>query len=397
MAIGLALTAMMGAGTIMTGSANADPQQLAAFAGVGSDTTEGVVNAFAGYNNGIFYTPLHSATSASPAVRGDIQIISFDALKPGFVADNCITTKLNGPSFYRPNGSGAGRKALNAAAGLGGGWTGSGGCGTLQDLSGQVDFARSSGISTPAGTDEVFIPFARDAVSFASYKPGVGAAVTTLSRADLQAIYAGATRLVVGGVTIIPCGLQTSSGTFGFWNTALGVAATENAATDQCNLAGTGARVQESDGPALKAKGDALNTTGPLAGTNFEVISAFSAAAFIARTNGIASPAPGPGVAIGAITGGVGPNLGSPVVAGTPLTPNATFYNDGTFGRLVYNVLPVSVANGPGNAAMKAIFVGATSQVCNSGTTIQSYGFLTTAQCGDTSTTFQRAWEPGVS
>ena len=55
LAIGLALTSTLGAG-LLTGSANADPQQYTAFAGVGSDTTEGVMNAMAGFSNGRFYS-----------------------------------------------------------------------------------------------------------------------------------------------------------------------------------------------------------------------------------------------------------------------------------------------------------------------------------------------------
>lgn len=388
------LAAGLGASVMASPNASADPQQFSAFVGVGSDTTQDVLNGLAGFSNGIQFTPIASTASANPSVQGSFQLVSFDALKPDYVSDNCITTKIGGPSFYRPNGSGAGRKALNASSGLGGGWTGAGGCGTLTDISGQVDFARSSSISSTTGTDEVFIPFGRDAVSFAAYKPG-GGAVTTLTKAQLQAIYQSTTasRQVIGGVTMIPCGIQTSSGTFSFWNSALGVAATENAATDQCNLAGTAARIQENDGPALIAKATALDVTLD----NFQVIVGFSAAAFTSKSNGLALPAPG-AISLGSISdNGSGTNLGSPVSGTAPnITPNATFYNDATFGRYVYNVLPVSVATGPGNAAMKNLFVGSTSKVCQATATINSFGFLSAGtECG--TTTRQRAWESGAA
>src|SRR5262245_3243407 len=51
----------------------ADPKQLNAFIGMGSNTTQDVVNAFAGESNGNLYTPLNSG---SPNFT---QVISFDA------------------------------------------------------------------------------------------------------------------------------------------------------------------------------------------------------------------------------------------------------------------------------------------------------------------------------
>ncbi len=394
LAIGLALTSTLGAG-LLTGSANADPQQYAAFVGVGSDTTEGVMNAMAGYSNGRFYTPIASNPSTVASTQGSLQIISFDASKAAFVGDNCITAKIGGPAFFRPNGSGAGQKALNQSAGLGGGWTGAGGCGVLQDISGQVDFARSSSIPGTPGTDATYIPFGRDAMSFAAFRPAGAIPVTALSRQQLVAIYnsTATSRLVVGGVTMIPCGIQTNSGTFAFWNSALGISASENAATTECTNAGVVGRIQESDGPALQAKGVALDVTLD----NFQVISGFSAGNFISKTNGVGEPAPGPDVKIGSITdNGNGVNLGSPVVGTVaPLTPNATFYNDATFGRYVYNVLSTAVATGPGNAARKKLFVGLSSSVCLNTAVIETFGFLAIPDCGDISRT--RAWTTGAA
>jgi hypothetical protein len=390
LALGLAISAVLGV-TMTGGSAHADPQQYSAFVGVGSDTIQDVMNAYAGFTNNIQYTPL---TSSSATLSK--QVISFDAVKPAGVTDNCITTKLNGSSFFRPNGSGAGRKALAAAnGGSGTGWTGGGGCGTAVDISGQVDFARSSGLASATGTDVTFIPFGRDGVSFATYR-NAGGAVTSLTIAQLQSLYTSGPQ-TIGGVRIVPCGLQTSSGTFTFWNGALGVASTEAASTNECNtLAGTlaapGVRIEENDGTLLKNKGTAL--AGISGHANDQVIVAFSAASWIAKTNLVAAGAPPAGVALGTIS-----DIGAPPFdgSGTSLTPNATFYANTTFGRFVYVVLPSDSATGPGNAAIKDLFVGASSKICAAAsvTTMNKFGFLATASCGSVGTT--RAWEAAAS
>jgi hypothetical protein len=408
------LAASLGA-SMLVGSANAEPQQIDGFTVVGSDTTQDILNAFAGYSNGIDYTPIQTAASASPLVRGDRQLVSFDAIKPPYLTSNCIVGKANGPAFWRPNGSGAGRRALNQAQGLGGGWTGPAGvgCGTLVDISGQIDVVRSSALGgTTVSADQTFVPMARDGVSFAYYKPagGVQPAVTSLSFAELAAIYDGSTAVTVNNVRIVPCGIQTGSGTHSFFRDAvLSDAAQELAATTLCNNAtatvgGTAlGRMQENEGPALKARGDALNTAGTagsLNGTEFQVITAFSAAAFIAKTAGLATPAPGPGIALGTITsdtllgGGV---PGNPLTAGAA---NATFYANTVFGRTVYNVLPVATVDAGGNTPLKQLFVDQdagpanTSVICNQSSTIQSYGFLPVSDCGSTAT--DRSWETGA-
>jgi hypothetical protein len=378
LALGLAFTAALGA-VLTGGSAGADPQQYSAAVGVGSDTIQDVMNALAGYTNGINYTPLTSGVAS-----GNRQIISFDAIKPAGATDNCITTKLNGPAFYRPNGSGAGRKALAAAnGGSGTGWTGQGGCGTAVDITGQVDFARSSGKPSGTGVDVTLIPFGRDGVSFATYRTA-GSPVTTLSKADLLSLYTSGPT-VIGGVRIVPCGIQTSSGTFGFWNTALGTSTTENAATAECNtVASTIAvtRLEENDGTGLKNRGNALAAVS--GHTNDQVIVAFSAASFIAKSNNTATGAPPAGVGIGTIS-----DVGAPPVNGTApaLTPNATFFANGTFGRDVFVVLPTDTATGPGNAALKALFVGSGSKICQATTVINAFGFLANANCGSIATT----------
>jgi len=388
LAAGLAVTAL-GAG-LLTGSASADPAQLTAVVGVGSDTTQDVMNALAGKSAGILYTPL-----ASSDATGGRQMISFDATAAtAGAADNCITTKTGAPSFTRPNGSTGGRRALSRA--LDGTGYGSAECGGVKDISGLVDFARSSsGVTTTTG-DLTYIPFGRDALSFAYYRKN-GTPVTTLTRAQLTTLFTTGPQ-TIDGVRIVPCGIQLGSGTYQFWNTVTTASTTaEGTATALCNGLGfdaaTSGRAQESDGPDLKDRGDAIAL---LAGeSDTQVIIGFSAGSFIARSNGKAAPAPGTGVGIGSISNnGSSVNLGSPIAGTAPnLTPNATFFNDSTFGRRVFNVFASSLIDGPGNADIKSMFVdsngataGNTAVICNAPytATVETLGFLASSDCGRT-------------
>lgn len=381
LAAGLVATTM--AAGLFTGSANADPAQYTALVGVGSDTTQDVVNALSGKANGILYTPIQSS-----AATGGRQIVSFDATAPAGVADNCITPKLGAPTFTRPNGSTGGRRALSRA--IDGTGYGSAECG-IADVSGQVDFARSS--SGPSGTTGAltYIPFGRDGVSFAYYRAaGEAGAVKTLTRAELDSLFTSGPA-TIGGVRIVPCGIQDGSGTYTFWNTAAGVSASEeSSATALCNSLipnSLGGRAQENDGVDLKARGDALALLPGEA--NSQVIIGFSAGAFVAKSNLVASPTPPAGVGIGSISNnGSGTNLGSPVTGTAPnLVPNASFFNDGVFGRKVYNVFPTQVITGGGNNDLKDLFVGPGSKVCQSTAIINTFGFLVAPDCGVTTIT----------
>ena len=101
-------------------------------------------------------------------------------------------------------------------------------------MSGLVDFARSSAGPSAAGTTLTYIPFGRDGLSFAYYRNG-GAPVTTLTSAQLTSLFCTGPQ-IIGGVEIVPCGIQTGSGTFTFWNTALGITAAQEATgTATCN------------------------------------------------------------------------------------------------------------------------------------------------------------------
>ncbi len=374
----IAALAVTGAvASAMSVPANADPKQYTAFIGVGSDTTQDVVNALAGHANGTNFTPVQSSAASSQR-----QLISFDATPPTGT-DPCITPKLGGTTFTRPNGSSGGRRALSRALDSTG--YGSAVCGGIRNINGLVDFARSS--SGPAAGDTnsqlTYVPFGLDAVSFAYYRAD-GSPVTTLTRAQLTTLFTTGVQ-TIDGVRILPCGIQTGSGTFQFWNTVTTAStAAEATATAECNnLLGVGVRAQENDGVELKARGDAADAA--VNGT--QVVIGFSAGAFVAKSNGVASPTPPAGVGIGAISNdGAGNNLGSPVAGTAPnLTPVSGFYTNPVFGRSVYNVFATSrITSAIGNTDMKTMFSGPTSTLCQATATIQTFGFLVSPNCGST-------------
>lgn len=390
------------AGIFSTGSAGADPAQFSALVGVGSDTTMDVLNALSGKTNGVLFTPVQSS-----AATGGVQVISWDATPPAGVADNCITPKIGSPTFTRPNGSSAGQRALSRAidgAGYGGNLATHGAffC-AKADVSGQVDFARSSSLDSTTGTQLTYVPMARDALSFAYYRPaGNAGAVTSLTRAQLDTLFTSGPQ-TIDGVRIVPCGIQTGSGTYNSWLSTAGVNAGEDdAATTLCrsvvnttSVPGSqlGGRLQESNGVQLKQAGDLVAALPGEANT--QVIVGFSASQYIARARGNGVPTPPVEVVMGSVSNdGSGNNIGSPVAGTYPnFTPVAAFFNNATFGRTVYNVFSTAVITGPGNLALKDLFIGAGSKVCQASTTIQTMGFLVAPDCG--STTIQRGLRSG--
>jgi len=375
-AAGLAAAAVVtGSSLIVGGSpAGADPKQFKALIGMGSDTTQDLMNALAGESNGTLYTPIKSS-----AASGSRQITSWDA-----IGTACVTPKAPGGTMDRPNGSSAGRRALSRA--LDGTPYGSAACGP-KSVAGLVDFARSSAGPAAGNPDLTYIPYGRDGVSFAYYANGVATPVTSLTRAQLTTIFTTAGSHIVNGVDIVPCGIQTSSGTYSFWNSVTtATAATEDTATNACNTVGGGTRIEENDGNMLKSKGDQF--------VGKEVIVGYSAAKFISQSNGVSPstlPSPAGTVDLGSISdNGSGTNLGKPYTgATTPFAPSATFFNDGVFGRNVYNVFDTSKVTGFGNADVKTLFVGATSAICSATaqSIVNTFGFLSTSSCGSTTLT----------
>ncbi|MCX5351517.1 Ig-like domain repeat protein [Streptomyces mirabilis] len=312
------LTAAMVAAAVVSGTlalaspASADPTPAGTFrqlVGVGSDTTQDVLNALAGdIVNGKSY--------ADTAVKaGDAGIASYDAFVPG-AATSTIQTRSGGPTFLRPNGSGPGRAALSMSL-TGDKFPNA----TGVAVKGQVDFARSSGGPSTSGNTLTYIPFARDAVGVAVR----GSALDTLTVDQLHDIYtSGDTRLkVLKGETLHAVLPQAGSGTRKFFLAAIGL--TETTVSSEIPT------VQENQANAALTEDGALVP--------------FSVGSWIAQNNGIAPDYSKTAVAAGAhlasvqLPGDTGDTNPVTTVNGK-LTPVAGYFENATFGRDVYNVVP---------------------------------------------------------
>lgn len=197
--------------TVMAPVASADPApgDYRVLAGVGSDTTQDVLNGL------------------GESVDAGTLIASYDAITED--GDTDIKTRLNGCELPRPNGSSAGIAALNNDIDAG---------------SGCLDFARSSrGVQT-AGDDLTWIPFASDKLRIAVRGDGPLAGVN-FTTADLKSIYE-CTTTQVNGVPVTPLVPQSGSGTRSFFLSSIG-----NPALGSC--VGT---MQEHDGRELDSAGD---------------------------------------------------------------------------------------------------------------------------------------------
>ncbi len=345
-----------------TAPAYADPAAgtYPILAGVGSDTTQDVMNGIA------------SAVTS---------IGSYDA-----VGSSTIQTRASGTgstAFTRPNGSGAGQIALSQAI-QGNNYNG-------VAVSGAIDFARSS--SAPdatlgSGGQLTFIPFARDAVTFAVSAASdfprdipLGSASqdsATTPPFTLRNIYRSVVTTYVDGdlntVTINPLIPQSGSGTTKFWASALGLTTSTFGGTVTSN--NNGLAVQEHDGTYVTGAGD---------------IVPFSIAQYIAQGNHTAVTS-ATGVALTERRGNIQlGNIGSvkPYVFTTGgIQLNTSF----PVTRLIFNVvstarLNAATATSASDIALRAAFVGSTSQVCSQSTIIKQFGFATIGSlCGNTST-----------
>ncbi|WP_127360052.1 Ig-like domain repeat protein [Actinacidiphila soli] len=350
-----AITAALATGSLALASpASADPTPAGTFrklVGVGSDTTQDVLNALA---NGT------SSASAVKATNGD-GIASYDAVEPGTGSTtSTITTRSGGTAFLRPNGSGAGRTALSSSL-TNGLYPLAGGV----NVNGQIDFARSSGGPSVVGTSLTYVPMARDAVGVAV----LGSKLQNLTIAQLHDIYAG-TLTTVNGQTVHPHIPQSGSGTRKFFLSAIGL-------SDSDIKSDVVTTVQENQAD------DALKTDGDLV--------PFSAASWIAQLNHVSPDHSSTAVTAGAYMAGIELDPGavgtftSPVatVAGK-VTPVDSYYSNATFGRDVYNVVP-SRAIDPTSAfyddSLYDIFVTVGTHKAElasdtSKTVIADYGFL---------------------
>lgn len=359
------------------------------------------MNALGGFANGVSFTPL--VTSESTGYK---QIVNFDATIPGgsATARECIATKLGSPLILRPNGSTEGQKILSRQTG--GVWYSGlsvtqaitdAGCNNSRNVAGLVDFARSSsGPRNATGTDLTFLPFGKDALTFAYSTTGTATPVASLTKAELLSIYTNGVG-ISGSTVIIPCGIQSGSGTKSTWESKVGMNSTvENTGTTFCNSAGNGARAQENHGPDLKAKADAVallsdaRCDGVAGGSavscaNVQVIVGFAASAWVSKSNGFSSPAPGAGVSLGKADNLDFVTFDNAQPAGSKWSPNSSGFSSSAWNRDVYNVvLTANLDSSTGDAALIEMFKGSTSLVCTTGqTVVNQFGFLSLSTgCG---------------
>ncbi|MFF4363145.1 Ig-like domain repeat protein [Streptomyces sp. NPDC001604] len=303
----LVAAAVVAGGLALASPAYADPTPAGTFrqlVGVGSDTTQDVLNALAGDTvNGKSY-----ATTAVKSASG-AGVASYDAIGSG-----TIQTRSAGPTFTRPNGSGAGRQALSASLD---GDKFPNGDGVA--ITGQVDFARSSSGPTNSGTALTYIPFARDAVGVAVR----GSGLDNLSADQLHDIYKAGGVRTLNGQTLHPVLPQANSGTRKFFLAAIGL--------DSNTVDTSLPTVQENQANA------ALTQDGTLV--------PFSVGSWIAQINGVAPDYSKDAVATGAhlasiqLPGDTGATSPVTTVNGK-LVPVSGYYENATFGRDVYNVVP---------------------------------------------------------
>lgn len=332
-----------------TAPAFADPGTQKTLSGTGSDTTQDVMSGVA------------SVVSS---------IGSYDATGSANIT-------VNGVTFARPVGSGAGVRALSSSI------RGIAYAGTTLPT-GTLQFARSSSLGTQTGTELTYIPFARDAVTVAMSASSdfpkdvvLGAPGQPTSLFTLRNIYLGTVTSFVdaGGnsITIRPLLPQQNSGTRTFWVSALGT--TEAALTTGGKATDLGNTVIEHDGSFLKTDGD---------------IVPFSVGQYLAQGNYRTLPTTVVERRGNIVLGGI--DSFKPVVYdGTRITTNPDF----GVSRLVYNVVETraltTATPSATDTAIRAAFSGAGSSVCQASAQIQAYGFATIGtQCGQT--TAQRGY-----
>jgi ABC-type phosphate transport system substrate-binding protein len=274
-AAGVALLAS-GAGTAQADPVGSNiPRQLA---GVGSDTTQGVMDAMS-----------NAVTIGGVPVLG-----SYDAVGSSTISPQAAAACQNMP---RPNGSGAGRTAL---------------LNSLTAGNGCLQFSRSSSLNLTASSPSLtYVPFAVDAVTFA-VTPG-SSLPRTLTLADLHGIYTCDPNYVgtAPNYTVHPLLPQAGSGTRSFWETTVGITDADVVAGKYPCVSDTknGKPIEEHDGRVLDD-----NSIAP-----------FSIAQFIAQGAGTIADLRGSAV-LGSING----------------NPSLLLNTGSAATREVYNVIPTA-------------------------------------------------------
>ncbi|MFJ9697165.1 PstS family phosphate ABC transporter substrate-binding protein [Kitasatospora sp. NPDC101183] len=322
--------------TVVSGTAVADPAAGVTpnsqdIVGVGSDTTQAVLNQLAADYN---------ATLTDPNAP---HLYSWDAIPTG-----TITTKTGATAITRPNGSGAGITALNA------------------NTSATVDFARSSRAPQPTDpTTDDFVALAKDAVAWAA--PSTGNAPANLTTQNLKDIYTCAVTTwnqidpSLSTDTIKPFLPQTGSGTRSFFLGAIGGGTAVTPGT--C----VNSSVQENQGSDSQL-------------ADVDALVPYSAAHYIGQVyfgKGSGADVQGP-LTIRSINGVAPVDATNKVITAD--------YATTTYARVVYNVFRDAewTATDTHGTTLRAIF-GRGGWICSNGASdLTSFGFLPLAafNCG---------------
>lgn len=345
-----AVTGVLAAVSLTTTSALAVPPPNGStnvLALAGSDTIQDVDTAIAAKYN---------ASAANPAPRDKaVNIPAFSTAATtvpadAFCAARTYATVPAAGQLQAPNGSTAGKAALQASADAG---------------DGCIDIARSS--SARSSTDPVtfqYFAFARDAVSYASFTGSPAPANLTIAqlRGIFNCTFTNFNQVGGGAGQIQRYLPQDGSGTRKFFISNVLLAA------DPTTISSAGC-------PAVKIFQENTGNTVPVADRS-SAIAPYSAGQFIAQANAVVLDVRG-GAQIGKIDG----KTPISVVAGTTtLKPNAAVYRSTTFpgSRDVFHV--VDVRSPSYNDALRFIGFDAAGPgaLCNGAfnTLITKFGFV---------------------
>ncbi|MET8983739.1 hypothetical protein ABZX85_50100 [Streptomyces sp. NPDC004539] len=272
-------TAVLGVGVLAT-PALADPPagEYRVLAGVGSDTTQDVVN-------GLGDVVLRDVDGDGQV--DDKVIASYNATPAG----STVKTRANGCTINRPDGSSAGIDALRNA---------------VDNSTGCLDFARSSrGPADTSTQDLTWIPFAKDAVSIAVRDDSALANGLNLTTAQLRAIYT-CSLTSLNNVALTPLLPQASSGTRTFFLGRIGVT--------EAQVGGCVGTMQEHNGVELDTAGD---------------IAPYSVAQYIAQVTQT-------------VTDRHGATVLGQIDSSDPFTADGELNSGFVYSRDVYNVVPSS-------------------------------------------------------
>jgi len=364
--VALMLASGIGLANVATTAAHADPaysfglgNSANVLTGVGSDTIEDILAAYTGADNGISYPALID--------KNNVQLASFNAVVPGTFGQpptlGCIITKPNGPLIDRPNGSGAGQKALSdELQGVAWPQAGQGSSSPAQPatcnqaggspvpLGNAIDFARSSSGPSTSSPDQLrFVPFAHDALGVACYdsyghsSAGDACHVTT---AQLQSGYSNTvagTFTDTNGDLVGVCMVNPNSGTAKFWGTNPNGPINVSLATEQsaATASGCGSTLEEHNGNGFYNAVNNVTGFASQAGKPKAWVVPLSSGQWIAQFNGVSFDRNNmlrqtiAGVSMGeAVIDGNAQNVAN----GQLLAPNSTFYGT-SYGRDVYVVV----------------------------------------------------------